>query len=112
MLISNNIWLLWRIIQDKKWLISIRSARSCLSLIFSCVVHKKADSNILVAKMVIYLMCFFVRLTHYSMNKHHIDGLAQDCNNSIANSLELLQSCTKPLILASWYNYDTMIYHV
>ena len=29
----------------------------------------------------------------------YIDGLAQDCSNSIANALELLQSCTKPLIL-------------
>ena len=28
----------------------------------------------------------------------HIDGLVQDCNNSIANALELLQSCTKPSI--------------
>ena len=25
---------------------------------------------------------------------HNIDGLAQDCSNSIANALELLQSCT------------------
>ena len=25
-----------------------------------------------------------------------LDGLAQDCSNSIANILELLQSCTKP----------------
>ena len=25
-----------------------------------------------------------------------VDGLAQDCSNSIANPLELLQSCTKP----------------
>ena len=30
----------------------------------------------------------------------HIDGLVQDCNNSIASALELLQSCTKP----SMYN--------
>ena len=28
----------------------------------------------------------------------YIDGLVQDCNNSIANALELLQSCTKPSI--------------
>ena len=28
--------------------------------------------------------------------KIHIDGLLQDCSNSIANALELLQSCTKP----------------
>ena len=26
----------------------------------------------------------------------HIDGFVQDCSNSIANALELLQSCTKP----------------
>ena len=31
----------------------------------------------------------------------HIDGLVQDCSNSIANALELLQSCTKPSIYAS-----------
>ena len=28
----------------------------------------------------------------------HIDGLVQDCSNSIADALELLQSCTKPSI--------------
>ena len=28
----------------------------------------------------------------------YLDGLVQDCSNSIANALELLQSCTKPLI--------------
>ena len=27
---------------------------------------------------------------------HDIDGFVQDCSNSSANSLELLQSCTKP----------------
>ena len=31
----------------------------------------------------------------------YIDGLVQDCSNSIANALELLQSCTKPSI---WWN--------
>ena len=30
--------------------------------------------------------------------KHHIDGWVQDCSDSIANTLELLQSCTKPSI--------------
>ena len=29
----------------------------------------------------------------------YIDGLVQDCNNSIVNALELLQSCTKPSML-------------
>ena len=27
-----------------------------------------------------------------------IDGLVQDCSNSIANALELLQSCIKPSV--------------
>ena len=31
----------------------------------------------------------------------YIDGLVQDCSNSIANTMELLQSCTKPSI---WYH--------
>ena len=29
---------------------------------------------------------------------HHIGGFLQDCSNSLANILELLQSCTKPLM--------------
>ena len=29
---------------------------------------------------------------------HDIDGFVQDCSNSIANALELLQSFTKPSI--------------
>ena len=32
------------------------------------------------------------------VNNEYIDGLVQDCSNSIANALELLQSCTKPSI--------------
>ena len=28
----------------------------------------------------------------------HVDGLVQDCRISIANALELPQSCTKPLM--------------
>ena len=38
---------------------------------------------------------------------HHSDyfeGLAQNCSNSIANALELLQSCTKPSIYTSTQN--------
>ena len=36
-----------------------------------------------------------------------IDGLAQDCNNFIANALELLQSCTEPSI----YKYKLVDRH-
>ena len=32
---------------------------------------------------------------------YYIDGLTQDCSNSIANALELLQSCNKPSKWAS-----------
>ena len=31
-------------------------------------------------------------------SKMYIDGLVQDCSISIANALEILQSCTKPSI--------------
>ena len=34
----------------------------------------------------------------WNANPHHIDGLVQDCSDSIANALESLQSCTKPSI--------------
>ena len=30
---------------------------------------------------------------------YYIDGLAQDCSNSITDALELLPSCAKPSIL-------------
>ena len=35
----------------------------------------------------------------------HIDGLVQDCSNSIANALELLQSCSKPSIYQTTTKY-------
>ena len=37
----------------------------------------------------------------------YINGLVQDCSNSIANTLELLQSCTKPLIWAKFVHTKT-----
>ena len=36
-------------------------------------------------------------LSHTSPHRH-INDLAQDCSNSIADAMELLQSCTKPAI--------------
>ena len=38
---------------------------------------------------------------------YYIDGLAQDCSNSIANALELMQSCTKPSI---WFVVNLVKY--
>ena len=37
---------------------------------------------------VIYVLLFW-----FSAGQFYIDGLTQDCSNSIANALELLQSC-------------------
>ena len=39
-----------------------------------------------------------VKLDKITFASDYIDGLVQDCNNSSALALELLQSCTKPLI--------------
>ena len=36
----------------------------------------------------------------------YINGLMQDCSNSIANTLELLQSCAKPPISFSYMFSD------
>ena len=35
-------------------------------------------------------------LSIYAISHSHIDGLVQDCSNSSALAMELLQSCTKP----------------
>ena len=40
-------------------------------------------------------------MLHQSNENNGVDGLAQDCSNSIANALVLLQSCTKPLICST-----------
>ena len=32
----------------------------------------------------------------FTNGAYYTDGLVQDCSNSIANALDLLQSCTKP----------------
>ena len=37
-------------------------------------------------------------LCYLGQTDAYFDGLVQDCSNSIANALELLQSCTKPSI--------------
>ena len=37
-------------------------------------------------------------VTANKQTKHNDDGSVQDCNISIANALEILQSCTEPSI--------------
>ena len=39
----------------------------------------------------------------------HMNGLVQDCSISTANALEILQSCTKPVIYMSDTNSSTIV---
>ena len=41
-----------------------------------------------------------------SLELLHFNGLVRDCSNSIANALELQQSCTKPLIYEPSHRYE------
>ena len=43
------------------------------------------------------IVCYTL-LTPWKLSDAYIDGLVQDHSNSIANALELLQSCTEPLM--------------
>ena len=47
------------------------------------------------------ILIFSVEMSNMSIlekTDNDIDGLVQDCSNSSANTLELLQSCTKPSV--------------
>ena len=53
------------------------------------------------AILIFILACRLILITvshTCSLFEYDIDGLAQDCSNSIANVLDLLQSCTEPSI--------------
>ena len=45
-------------------------------------------------------------LIQFEVITRYFDSLVQDCSNSIADALELLQSCTKPSIWC--YCYDVV----
>ena len=54
-----------------------------------------------------YSVCnWFVAYTGWWWCEVQIDGLVQDRSNFIANALELLQSCTKPLKCIWFLSYD------
>ena len=50
-----------------------------------------------------------ISICFYLNEKFYIDGLAQDCCNSIANALELLQSCTKPSIYGFLFYWSMLL---
>ena len=47
------------------------------------------------------LVCLSYLVMGHVVRSHDIDGLVQDCSNSSALAMELLQSCTKPSISGS-----------
>ena len=56
-------------------------------------------SDFTLVKQVLILSCYDKT---EPLTYAYIDGLVQDCSNSISNALELLQSCTKPSICSIW----------
>ena len=60
--------------------------------------YNKMHWNMLSAKWRPF--CFTLNVLTQCQSHVHIDGLVQDCSNSSALAMELLLSCTKPLI---WY---------
>ena len=71
---------------------------------FSHISHLGFVCNAGVLAMEVYQVCtnllihLGVVIAQSFMSRYYIDGLVQDCSNSIANALELLQSCTKQSI--------------
>ena len=61
----------------------------------------------IIAMMTTAIMMMMIIIIILSSSEAYIDGLVQDCSNSIANAMELLQSCTKLSICwvkISWSN--------
>ena len=62
-----------------------------------------------------FLECYIRHLEAFvgNIQKNQVDGLVQDCSNSIANAPELLQYCAKPMrwFLAIWI-WHTLKYSI
>ena len=59
--------------------------------------------------------CFSLHVVNLIFHLDSIDGLVQDCSNSNALVMELLQSCTKPAIYLDkdtleWYRIALQLY--
>ena len=55
-----------------------------------------SEKKITDGKLKIQVQVDILSLCQSQFMQVYVDGLAQDCSNSIANALELLQSCAKP----------------
>ena len=72
--------------------------------------HHNDHTNIIIIMAYMTMIIYVIIITAYIMitmicgdhdvsgDNDYVNGLVQDCSNSIAKALELLQSCTKPLM--------------
>ena len=84
----------------------LRGLRGLVTLV-SGFVLKIWDDN---EKRLVYSIVHIRKSQNYVFRSFTSDifyGLVQDCSNSIANALELLQSCTEPSI----YSYSSVVIH-
>ena len=70
-------------------------------------VHKKRYQQLIIPLLCIYNIymyseTFIIMISAWSQSTRHIDGLVEDCDNSIALAMELPQSYSKPSL---WENY-------
>ena len=72
-------------------IITVQSWRQLMQILYCWVQDGKADS-------IISQQSFLIGMSQWFVYDYEIDGLVQDCSDSSALALELLQSCTKPLI--------------
>ena len=64
------------------------------------IAWKKSEVDIYLKVIFVYRLIFVISsmglLARKQWGTFHVDGLVQDCSISIANALEMLQSCPKP----------------
>ena len=71
-----------------------------------CVYEKK--KHLSVQTKVMYWLDSLVKMTH--TEDQYIDGLVQECSNSVANALELLPSCSRPSIFKNSHHTDICVW--
>ena len=79
-----------------------------ISLITKPCVPSKALCSIQITLLTCWREDLWPFYQEKTIVKWHIDGLVQDCGNSIAKALELLQSCTKPSIYSHRFLCDVI----
>ena len=98
------VWLKWSQVQvfPSPVVCAANSDRLVISLFFRTPLDPRCCSLFLISLLLRWSeFASQTKGSHISLswgNRINIDGLVQDCSISIANALEILQSCTRPLI--------------